>query len=267
MSIFAGTKEIKAIKVGGTNVKAVYAGNEKVWPSLPEIPTAPNHTWAGRVIYSYGTPQTDGGRTYTERGGPISGCNVTKGDIHLMVAAHMGGADPYQNTFDFGYTGGKHRFRGATTSFRDYFKLNVGLCIAPSNGNALNHYITDNSTNTYYPYDFLAYAWTFPKELFGNPSEDDFQFQEASFNRPINITDGQPNSIALEVCGAMGSSTGTDIRNLTHKQKGRSNGNAYTLAGGYKYIRLDDRGRYSESTDDNAVNTGTAERMYIYLKR
>lgn len=270
MSIFAGTKEINAIKVGGTDVKAVYAGDEKVWPELIEIPTAPNHTWAGRVIYSFGTPQTDGNNRYTEFGGPIPGCNVTAGDFHLLVAAHRGGADQYAQTLDFGYTGGMHSIKERVTNFAESHKLNVGLCIAPADGTSLDHYITDRSTNTLYPYDFLAYAWTFPKELFGSPDEVDLAFRQMPLAKPIQITDGQPNGIALEACCAIGTSTSTDYKGLNHKQKGTGVGKNYTLVGGYKYIRLDSNGEYFEGDGDafdNLVGTGTAARVCVYLKR
>ena len=267
MSIFAGTKEVNAIKVGGTDVKAVYAGDEKVWPDLIEIPTAPNHTYAGRVIYSFRDSDLSG-NTLTEYGGPIPGCNVTEGDIHLIIEAHKGGADPYANTFQFGYIGGTHgSFKTQQNDFSEYHKLSVGLCVAPANGVALNHFITDKATSANLPYDFLAYAWTFPKELFGNPDVAELRFKQASINDPIEILDGQPNAIALEVCGAMGVSTSTDYRGLTHKQRGTGTGKAYTLAGGYKYIRLDPNGQYFEASDPNVIGTGTAVRMYVYRKQ
>ena len=266
MSIFAGSTEVKSIKFGTTDVKAVYAGDTKVWPVGVPIPDAPNHNYAGRVIYSYGQPFDGNGQFYTERGSSATGCNIQTGDVHIMLCAHRGGVDPYANTWDFGYgLNDSHIFKGQDTYYADALKLSVGIHVANSNSTAPRHYMTDKANTSFYPFDFLAYAWVIPKEALGDPDAGSLQGVDASPTQPIVILDGIPNGIAIVACGAASLSS-ADYKNLTHKQSGQSNGRGFYLAGGYKYIRLDSNGQYREELDIDAVGE-CAERLFVYRRK
>ena len=266
MSIMIGDKEPSAIKVGTRDVKAVYAGAEMVWPVVIPIPDVPNHSYAGRVIHSFGEPFNGVGQIYTERGPASSGCNLRQGDVHIMVSAHTGGTDPYAGSWDFGFALQSHVFKGKTTYFSDSIKLNVGIHASETSVTAATHYLSDRATPSVYPQDFLAYAWVIPYEALGSPEDNgDLVFVEASLTKPIEIFDGIPYGVAIVAAGAADVGN-ADYEGLTHKQSGRSKGNRYSLAGGYKYVRLNSDGQYFEESDVEAVGTA-AERLFVYRRR
>jgi hypothetical protein len=97
MSIKAGTAEVNKIYAGSTPVKSVYAGDKKVWPSVVQIPTAPNHTFRNRVIYQYGQggPDPFDSVWQTETGPYTANCNVREHDFHLMIGGCVGGVNVY----------------------------------------------------------------------------------------------------------------------------------------------------------------------------
>jgi hypothetical protein len=237
---------------------------------IPELPETPSHSYAGRVIYSFGQPFDGTGQFYTERGAPISACSMERGDIHIMVAGLMGGPSVYDPIWDFGFgTAGSHRFRAGDTYFGDKTKLSVGLAIAQSNFAAPTHFITDRATISSYPQDFLAYAWKIPHAVLGDPDEGSLTSSDASITTPIEITDGIPNGIAIVVYGAMSiNNSNISLNGLIHTQGGASSGNNYKLYGGYKYVRLDQNGSYSESEDATIdYSRGYSERLFVYRRK
>lgn len=237
---------------------------------IPELPETPSHSYAGRVIYSFGQPFDGTGQFYTERGSPISACSMERGDIHIMVAGLMGGPSVYDPIWDFGFgASGSHRFRAGSTNGTDKTKLSVGLAIAQSNINAPVHFITDKATTSFYPQDFLAYAWKIPHAVLGDPDEGSLASSDAQVSKPVEITNGIPNGIAIVVYGAMSiGNSDISLSGLIHTQGGASNGRNYKLYGGYRYVRLDQNGRYFEAEDTTiGGQQGYSERLFVYRRR
>ena len=270
MSIKAGTADVNKIYVGTTPVKAVYAGDTKVWPLGVPIPDAPNHRWAGRVIYNRGVPHTSG-TYYTERGDPIPAANMKTGDIHIMVAGQRGGVNTYNNIYDYNYENPRLSagFKAGAVFFSDATKLGIRFSVTAEDVNDPVHFIKDTANTTYYPSDFSAYAWTFSADSLGDPDGTTLSSSAADIGKPINITSGLPYGVALVVYGAMSiENANISLSGLIHTQGGASPMNRYKMYGGYRYVRLDENGAYYEA-DDNSVDAtkGYSERLFVYRRR
>lgn len=250
MSIFAGTSEIKSIRAGTADVKAVYAGNEKVWPAEVQIPTAPNHNYSGRVIYTDGAsgPTPPGSPYQTVTGSAINGCNIREHDIHLMIGACTGGTAVYEGVWETGYEGQKHQAISSTHILgppQGHMFSSIG--VAARDVTSSDHYIITKATNTYYAIDFLAYAWVIPHEALSNPDESTLMWKNTSSeggNQDVVVEGGVPGAAGVMCAMTYQTGAGANYSGLLGKQGGSSKRGQYSISGGYKYFNFDARGEY-----------------------